>query len=115
MHHPIFEKFDVLSSSEVAPEFHYGFLGEVRRTSFEDMLTTALGLEPIVYAAGQIRRGDCPKLGEEYFEWIDVLETVVAATEFFTMIELGAGYGRWLVRAALAVKRYHGNLPIKLI
>ena len=44
-----------------------------------------------------------------------MLETVIAATGSFTMIELGAGYGRWLARSALAVKRYHGDLPIKLI
>jgi hypothetical protein len=35
--------------------------------------------------------------------------------ERFTMIELGAGYRRSVVRAALTVKRYHGGLPIKLI
>jgi FkbM family methyltransferase len=115
MHHPVFEKFEILTSSEISPEFHYGFLGEVRRKSFEDGLATFLGLRPLIYSAGGIRRGSYPQPDEEYVEWIDVLESAVAATQSFTMIELGAGFGRWLVRAALAVKRYHGNLPIKLI
>ena len=73
------------------------------------------GLPAAIHAPGEIRSGDYPGLSEEYIEWIDVLETAIAATRSFTMIELGAGYGRWLVRAALAVKRYHGDLPIKLI
>ena len=115
MHHPIFEKFEVLTSSEISPEFHYGFLGEVRQKSFDDGMATALGLPTVTYSPGEIRSGDYPGLDEEYVEWIDVLETAVAATQSFTMIELGAGYGRWLVRAALAVKRYHRDLPIKLI
>jgi FkbM family methyltransferase len=42
----------------------------------------------------------------EYFEWIDLLETVVAAGDEYTMIELGAGYGRWTVNAAAAVRAY---------
>lgn len=43
-----------------------------------------------------------PPLDEEYFEWADLLEAVDAASGSFTMIELGAGYGRWGVRGAMA-------------
>jgi FkbM family methyltransferase len=48
-----------------------------------------------------------PHLGfdEEYFEWIDLLEAVVAAGETFSMLELGAGYGRWSARGALAARQ----------
>lgn len=35
-----------------------------------------------------------PAFDEEYFEWIDLLEAVTEATGEFTMIELGAGWGR---------------------
>ena len=115
MHHPVFGKFEILTSSEISPEFHYGFLGELIRKSFDDGLATVLGLPAVIYPSGGMRTGNCPRLSEEYIEWIDVLETAVVATQAFTIIELGAGYGRWLVRAALAVKRYHGDLPIKLI
>ncbi len=55
-----------------------------------------------------------PVFDEEYFEWIDLLEAVVEARDRFTMIELGAGYGRWLVNAAAAI-RYVNNLPCRLI
>jgi len=46
-----------------------------------------------------------PIFNEEYFEWVDILESVEAATDNYVMIELGAGYGRWSVRAALAAAR----------
>jgi FkbM family methyltransferase len=46
-----------------------------------------------------------PPFDEEYFEWIDLLETVMLAREQFTMLELGAGYGRWAARGALAARR----------
>lgn len=48
---------------------------------------------------------DRPRLDEEYFEWIDLLEAVAAAEEWFTMLELGAGFGRWGIRGALAAKQ----------
>jgi len=116
MRHPVFDQFEILTSSEIPPEFHYGFLGEVRRKAFDDGIDIVLGLQTKSYAPEELRRGDYPEFNEEYFEWVDVLETAIEATQSFTVIELGAGYGRWLVRAALAARRYHGNhLPIKLI
>lgn len=39
---------------------------------------------------------------EEYFEWIGLLEAVAAARYQFVMFELGAGFGKWGVRGALA-------------
>jgi FkbM family methyltransferase len=115
MHHPVFANFEIFTSNEVSPEFHYGFLGEVRRKSFEEGLAKVLGRPMPSYAPGQLRKGDYPAVDEEYFEWIDVLETAIAATGSFTMIELGAGYGRWMVRSALAVKQFQGDIPIKLV
>jgi FkbM family methyltransferase len=49
----------------------------------------------------------------EIFEWIDVLEAVTRAQSGFTMLELGAGYGRWTVNAAAALRAYSG-LPHSL-
>ncbi len=46
-----------------------------------------------------------PLFDEEYFEWVDILESAAAAKDSYVMIELGAGYGRWSVRAALAAAR----------
>jgi FkbM family methyltransferase len=56
-----------------------------------------------------------PDVNEDYLEWIDLLESVVAAKGPYTMIDLGAGFGRWAVRAAYAMKQYHGHLPCRLI
>jgi hypothetical protein len=46
-----------------------------------------------------------PSLDEEYFEWIDLLEAVAAASGTFTMLELGAGFGRWGLRGARAAQQ----------
>jgi FkbM family methyltransferase len=43
-----------------------------------------------------------PAFDENYFEWIDLLESVTEAGSEFRMMELGAGYGRWSVNGALA-------------
>jgi FkbM family methyltransferase len=55
-----------------------------------------------------------PDFDDEYFEWIDVLQAAQGARESFTMIELGAGFGRWLVRAVTAL-RMMNPLPFKLV
>jgi FkbM family methyltransferase len=54
-----------------------------------------------------------PPPDAERFEWIDVLEAVTRAAGGFTMLELGAGYGRWVVNAAAALRAYSG-LPHSL-
>src|SRR5436305_2644588 len=60
-------------------------------------------------------RGDYPPVqDEEYFEWIDLLEAVTKAKKHFTMIELGAGWGRWICNAVAAIRRT-SDLPYTLI
>ncbi len=61
-----------------------------------------------------IREPPLPAFSEETFEWVDVLEAVAAARERFVMIELGAGYGRWLVRGVAAL-RVLNPLPYALV
>lgn len=51
---------------------------------------------------------------EEYFEWIDLLEAVRSAKDHFTMIELGAGWGRWISSAAAALRQAN-PLPYTLV
>jgi len=46
-----------------------------------------------------------PEPSEDLFEWIDVLDSVRDSVGSFTMIELGAGWGRWLVNAAAALRQ----------
>lgn len=48
---------------------------------------------------------DYPDFDEEYFEWIDLLESVSDAKSTFVFLELGAGYGRWSARAAHAARQ----------
>jgi FkbM family methyltransferase len=50
-----------------------------------------------------------PDVGCEYFEWVDVFAAVVDARDSFTMVELGAGYGRWTVDCYQALRIYHGD------
>ncbi len=40
-----------------------------------------------------------PEISEEYFEWVCAAEAIAAARGRFTMVELGAGYGRWMMDA----------------
>lgn len=56
-----------------------------------------------------------PEINDEVFEWIAVLEAVLEARTNFTMLELGAGYGRWLVAAVCALRQKHPNVPFKLV
>ncbi len=48
------------------------------------------------------RAGLPPAIDDEHFEWVVLLESVLAAGPTFTFLELGASYGRWSVRAAFA-------------
>src|SRR5579863_10519888 len=43
-----------------------------------------------------------PGYNEEYFEWIDLLESIDEATEQFVMLEVGAGLGRWAAHGGVA-------------
>lgn len=48
------------------------------------------------------------------FEWQDICETVLAAKDTYTFVELGAGYARWSVIAYFLATRFR-NLRTKLI
>jgi FkbM family methyltransferase len=43
---------------------------------------------------------------EEMFEWVTIVETVSSADDHYTMADLGAGHGRWLVNAALLARHF---------
>jgi FkbM family methyltransferase len=98
--HEVFAKFEPYRSA-VSRGYHVDFLGAKTRGQF------VAGL-PMVHNPSVM-------IDEEYFECIDLLESVVGARGTYTMLDLGAGYGRWAVRAALAVRQYHPHLPFRLI
>jgi FkbM family methyltransferase len=88
------------------PPFHWvDFLGAKVSQDFVAGLRVAS--KPCEFAA------TLPEFDEEYFEWIALLEAVQAARDSFTMIELGAGFGRWAVRGGLAARQR--NLPFRLV
>jgi FkbM family methyltransferase len=51
---------------------------------------------------------------EDYFEWIDLLTSIERARDTFTMIEVGAGYGRWITNAAAAIRRLIPRRELKM-
>jgi FkbM family methyltransferase len=51
----------------------------------------------------------------ELTEWEATLDAIEDANGRLTMIELGAGFGRWTVNAAVAVRRYRPNLKHRFI
>jgi FkbM family methyltransferase len=101
-HHPVFEHFPPLAQAT----FDVGYLGVRTRQYFHDSSPVGRALAP----AGN----EPPVVNNEYLEWIDVLESVTQASGQFVMIEGGAGWGRWLVRAARALEHVSG-LPYHLI
>ena len=54
-------------------------------------------------------------LPHETFEWMALLDAIAEATTHFTMLELGAGFGRWTVRAAVATRRYRPDVTYRLV
>jgi len=46
-----------------------------------------------------------PDVSEEYFDWAAILEAIDVCADRFTMVELGAGHGRWVVDAWNAMRR----------
>jgi FkbM family methyltransferase len=105
-HHPVFSHFQPFQGMVAA---HYGadFLGTKIRHEFVAELYTRP--ETSLWQMGY------PPVNEDYLEWIDLLESVVEARDLYTMVELGAGFGRWVVRAAFAVKQYNNRLPCRLV
>jgi FkbM family methyltransferase len=60
-------------------------------------------------------RTEPPESSEDAFEWVDVLESVCESEGSFTMVELGAGWGRWIVNAAAALRQIDPERPILLV
>ena len=83
------------------PDVFVDFIGSKTRRSYE----VGMAVERDHARVAQVVTPSYPLFNDEYFEWIDVLETVEAAIDTYVMVELGAGYGRWSVRAALAAAR----------
>jgi FkbM family methyltransferase len=106
-HHPVFDGFRPWAG-EVAAGWSVNFLGVRTRDEFNAGMA---GASP---AGRRHVQTPLPSFDEEYFEWIDLLEAVTGGEGSFTMIELGAGWGRWLVNGAAAA-RANNRLPLYLV
>ena len=78
-------------------EFDGNWSGSRERRSFSRWISA-----PCVPA---ITHAPSMKAEEILFEKIDLLEAIDASKDTFTMAELGAGYGRWLVAGAIIARR----------
>ena len=103
-HHNVFSHFKPFSG-EVPAFRQVDFIGTTIRQEFQ--CSIACHAVPITMVDWY------PLFDEEYFEWIDLLESVVDARDSYTMIELGARL--WTMgrsrRARRAAVRFKTALP----
>jgi FkbM family methyltransferase len=106
--HPVFDAFESWVGP-VDPGWDVNFLGVRTRVSFFSVFARLAD-----YPRGCTREAPKPVPNEDYFEWIALLEAVLDAQGSFTMVELGAGWGRWIVNGIGAL-RAQGNLPYLVV
>ena len=104
----IFERFEPVTS-ETTGEHMFDFVGARTRVSFKK------GWEKFAPAAGRQTTPKYPPANEHYFDWIATLNAVEEARGTFRMAELGAGWGPWLVRAALAARQRPAITRVELV
>jgi len=113
-HHLIFDSFERTRPFD-DERYHHNFMGACIAHEFErDLIEVVPGFDRALAnglkASGRsVLYDDDPtfpyKKSEDYFEWIDLLTAIERSDSQFTMIEVGAGYGRWISNAAAALKR----------
>jgi FkbM family methyltransferase len=123
-HHRTFDGLDVHAPAE-SPGLWFDFLRVRTRKAYhtgiaggdvaalDDAELAAWPAQPSVH--GEARDRCLPPFDEEYLEWIDIVESVRDARGCYTMIELGAGFGRWLVRAVAVLRQLAPDLPFALV
>lgn len=107
-HHPIFNAFSGVPSTG-SGQHVFDFIGTRTRASFRK------GWDVHALAAGRTTVPPLPPPNEHYFDWVATLQAVDKARESFRMVELGAGWAPWLVRAALACRQRPGLRHIELL
>jgi FkbM family methyltransferase len=98
-HHKLFETFAPRMIN--CPEGHTAsYLGQLWPAKF------GLPVRPGEYETPM------PAISEEYFEFLDVFESVLDADDTYTVMEWGAGFGRW-TGLAIGAARLRGVKTIK--
>jgi FkbM family methyltransferase len=120
-HHAVFEAFERTLPLDDATH-HVNFMGARIAHEFErDLIAHNPRFDPKLAAglkaSGRSARYDRDPTyplpnSEDYFEWIDLLTAIDRARSQFTMIEIGAGYGRWIGNAAAALNRRKSKEPL---
>jgi FkbM family methyltransferase len=106
---PVFREF-VPWQGNVAAGFDVNFLGQLTDVSFnkgwndQERMQDRYGWPPYPASADA-----------EVYEWRSMLSAVLEADASFTMIEAGAGYGRWLIAAARACAVRRPELDCRFI
>jgi FkbM family methyltransferase len=106
--HPVLDSFRPWIGW-VEPGWDVNFLGVRTRVAFFSLYER---LDD--YSQRRRIKAKLPIPNEDYFEWIALLEAVVEARGSFTMVELGAGWGRWIVNG-IAALRTHSGLPYRVV
>src|SRR5579872_1029076 len=94
---PIFKRFTPYSGPSKPGSTIWDFLGTSVRHGFVAAQFTTT--DPPVVTTGY------PPLNEDIIAWVDLLSVISATNDSFTMLELGAGYGLWSIRAAKAFRQ----------
>jgi hypothetical protein len=119
MDHEIFSQYHLEKEHEEGL-YDVNFVGCKTRLEYERQLNAPLnvlssGKTQLRYDAEGGRNGEVSfNRSEDYYEWIDLLEALYHSRGRFTMIELGAGYGRWIANAALAAQRLRDGRQLQL-
>lgn len=108
MEHPIFSRFEAVTS-ETTGEHMFDFLGVRTKVAYKS------GWAKHAQPAGKTARPGLPPHNEHYFDWIATLTAVDRASDTLRMVELGAGWAPWLVRAAHAAEQRPGITNIELL
>jgi FkbM family methyltransferase len=92
--HPVFAQFQPTEYFCPANS-HIDYVGAATRIEFL--------ADPVALPGRMVKPGP-PNFDSEYFEWIDLLESVLDARNEYTFVELGAGFGRWAATALCAAQ-----------
>ena len=88
-------------------EFFVNFLGgRVRQSYFKRLGNGDNQNKPYWNATLWTNRTPRYACSEDYYEWIDLLSSIISSTKSFNMLKLGCDTGRWEAFAALANHHY---------
>lgn len=100
-----FDRFEPWAG-DVEPGWTRNWLGVRTRADIQSLETPAT---PVRVAF------EPPDASEDLFEWLSVLESVIDSEGRYTVVELGAGWGRWAVNAVAALRQLDERRPFKVV